>query len=690
MGIKWRKFSHASITKIIVFLLAVFCFAVSISIFVDNMGVNDGDYHVVLEDSYYRSNGFVYDCDNIVVNLLRITKKYQNEEHILSGASLSEEELEWKEQGLFEDFEYNSRSYNPNLSREENYQVFREIYAERIDRMKEQLIKEDLREFQLALRGLDEYKGVVYYAKIGANELTNSTDKTQDYFQSLPAYILLDSSEFNIYPEEIKGNRHYHWLRSELNDLDFQDVVYVGFTKEFLNPRMAEWQNNKNLMTNSLNQTAGYFLGFIITFICLLLVIGRKPEEEDKVHFTFIDRLYNDINICLCFLLIGAWSALVVTMLHYNSAKYLFPLTIFLAACGLLLVLSLVKHLKNRTFIKHSLTYKVFHKVFSFFKDVYNSGSVAVKTIVIVIGYPLIVAATFFMFPVTIGLAAWFSLKKVKEFNAIKEGVQRVKSGDLLYSINITGEGELVKLAADINSVTDGLNKAVEVGVKSERLKTELITNVSHDIRTPLTSIITYVDLLKQETNPAKVQEYVEVIDQKSQRLKVLTDDLFEASKASSGSMPVNLERIDLVSLITQALGEVDEKIQERKLDFKLSLPQEKVLIQADGRLLSRAIENLLSNIFKYALEGSRVYVDINDLGTRAELVIKNISAYELNIPAEELLKRFTRGDEARTGQGSGLGLSIAKSLVELQKGSFNLEIDGDLFKAIIRMSKAV
>lgn len=367
----------------------------------------------------------------------------------------------------------------------------------------------------------------------------------------------------------------------------------------------------------------------------------------------------------------------------------MFPLTIFLAACGLLLVLSLVKHLKNKTFIKHSLTYKIFHKVFIFFKDVYNSGSVAVKIIAIVIGYPLIVAATFFMFPVTIGITAWLALKKVKEYNAIKEGVQKVKDGDIYYSIDVTGDGELARLAADINSITDGLNKAVEDGVKSERLKTELITNVSHDIRTPLTSIITYVDLLKQETDPAKAQDYLEVIEQKSQRLKILTDDLFEASKATSGSMPVNLERIDLVSLINQTLGELDEKIQEHRLQFKLSQPQEKVLIQADGRLLSRAIENLLSNIFKYALEGSRVYVDINDLGTRAELVIKNISAYELNIPAEELLKRFTRGDEARTSQGSGLGLSIAKSLVELQKGSFNIEVDGDLFKAIIRMPKA-
>ena len=689
MGIKWRSFSHASLTKIIVFLLAIFCFSVSITLIVDNLGTNDGDYSVVFEDSYYRSNDFINDCDYIVGNLLRITQKYQSEEYILSGASLSTDDLEWKERQLFEEFEYNSKSYNPNLSREENYQIFREVYAERIDRMKEQLIKEELREYNLALRGLQEYKGLVYYAKSGARELSNTINNSQEFFQSLPSYILLDSSEYNVHPEEITSKRHFYWLGSEQNELGFQDVVYVGFTKEFINPRMTEWQNNKNLMTNSLNQTAGYFLGFLAAFIYLLVVIGRKPAGEDKVHFTFIDRLYNDVNIIFCFLLISAWAIFTGTMVHYNSVQYLFPVTFIIGACGLILVLSLVRHLKNRTFIKHSLTYKLFHKVFSFFKDVYNSGSVAVKIIAIVIGYPLLVAATFFMFPVTIGIAVWLAFKKVKEFNAIKEGVQKVKGGNISYRINVTGDGELAQLADDINSITDGLNQAVEDGIKSERLKTELITNVSHDIRTPLTSIITYVDLLKQETDQTKAREYLEIIDQKSQRLKVLTDDLFEASKASSGSMPVDLAQIDFVSLITQALGEVDEKIQERYLEFKLSQPQEKVLIQADGRLLSRAIENLLSNIFKYALAGSRVYVDIKDLGTRAELVIKNISALELNIPAEELMKRFTRGDEARTSQGSGLGLSIAKSLVELQKGSFNLEIDGDLFKAIIRMPKA-
>lgn len=224
--------------------------------------------------------------------------------------------------------------------------------------------------------------------------------------------------------------------------------------------------------------------------------------------------------------------------------------------------------------------------------------------------------------------------------------------------------------------------------MKSERLKTELITNVSHDIRNPLTSIITYVDLLKHEKDQVKASEYLEVLDQKAQRLKLLTDDLFEASKASSGNIPVQLDKIDIVSLITQGLGEVNDKIEAMDLNIKLNHPDYKVYVTADGKLLWRSIENILSNIFKYALERSRVYIDIEDMDNEIRISFKNISAYELNITADELMERFKRGDESRNSQGSGLGLSIARNLIELQKGRFTIHVDGDLFKAIINLPK--
>jgi len=382
--------------------------------------------------------------------------------------------------------------------------------------------------------------------------------------------------------------------------------------------------------------------------------------------------------------LITMWIAMTVEV--FRDLYMLFTVPILIIA--LLLILSLIKHIKNRTILSHTVIYQILKKGFLAVKHVFDSGSIGVKTVLLVIGYPVVVAATFFMFPITIGLTAWFALKKVKSFSCIKEGVEQIKNGDLQHRIEVDGKGEFSRLAANINNITDGLKKSVDSEIKSERLKTELITNVSHDIRTPLTSIITYVDLLKIENDPEKIAEYVDVLDQKSKRLKHLTDDLFEAAKASSGSMPVQLERIDIVSLLTQGIGEMDEKIEASALDFKLAHPTEKVYVKADGKLLWRSIENLFSNIFKYAQPASRVYVDVEDVGNEILVTFKNISAYELNISADELMERFKRGDESRTSQGSGLGLSIAESLIHIQHGKFVVQVDGDLFKVMIYLQK--
>jgi len=690
LDIKWRNYSHAMVTKVIVFMIAILCFTSAITI-VLNVLLHKGDFRIVLEKSYYLGRDYLSDSSEVVRNLRRL-ENYQSEEYILSGGTLQEDQILSQENQLFREFGYNSKSFNPNLTTEENFQKFKEVYADRISQVKEDLIKQELHDYNSTLQRLGNYQGIIYYANNGEKELTNSSNKAKDYFKSHPSYIIFEGSKQEVFPAEIQENTHYYWITSSPYQIGQQDVMYIAFTEEYLNSRTAEWKENKIFTTNSLYQIAGFLLVLAIALIYLVLVIGRKPHEDQGVHFNSIDRIYNDFALGTCLLLIVLWVGAMVAVEDLKIYELIFPITVLIATLGLRLVLSLVKHLKNKTFMKHTLIFnifdKIFYSVFKFIKDIYNTGSVAVKVVLIVIGYPIIVAITFFMFPITLGAAAWIAFKKVKEFNAIKEGVKQVKEGDIHYTINLSGDGEFAKLAADINSITDGLSKAVESETKSERLKAELITNVSHDIRTPLTSIITYVDLLKYETDQVKAKEYLEVLDQKSQRLKVLTEDLFEAAKASSGTIPVNFEKIDLVSLITQGLGELDDKLQESKLEFRLSHPTDKVYIQADGKLLWRAVENLLSNIFKYALAGSRVYIDIIDLGTGVTLIIKNISAYELNISSDELMERFKRGDESRSSQGSGLGLSIAKSLIEIQKGSFLIEIDGDLFKAIIQMTK--
>ena len=277
------------------------------------------------------------------------------------------------------------------------------------------------------------------------------------------------------------------------------------------------------------------------------------------------------------------------------------------------------------------------------------------------------------------------------DFISICEGVEQIRDGKLSHQIKIKNKGgELEKLAENINEISQGLENAVSSELRSERLKSELISNVSHDLKTPLTSIVTYVDLLKQEEIDNDVaKDYIEVIDRKSKRLTVLTNDLFEAAKASSGDMPVNIETLDLNALVRQALGEFDEKLENAQLNIRLTLPEQPSHVKADGRLSWRVIDNLLNNVVKYAQKGSRVYIEVKDLGNTFGFIIKNISECELNIPSDELIERFKRGDESRNSEGSGLGLNIANSLIDLQKGSFRIAIDGDLFKAEFELPKS-
>lgn len=220
-------------------------------------------------------------------------------------------------------------------------------------------------------------------------------------------------------------------------------------------------------------------------------------------------------------------------------------------------------------------------------------------------------------------------------------------------------------------------------------MKSELITNVSHDLKTPLTSIINYVDLLNQENiTEDQRKKYLGILKDKSNRLKALIEDLFEVSKASSGSMELDMQDLDPVSLLRQTLGEFEDKIENSNLKIIKKLPEEKLMIYADGRKTFRIFQNLLSNIFKYSMEGSRVYIEVSDSGKYVEVIFKNTSKEELNFTEEEILQRFKRGDASRTTDGSGLGLAIAKSLTEVQEGIFDIKIDGDLFKAIVKMKK--
>ena len=270
-------------------------------------------------------------------------------------------------------------------------------------------------------------------------------------------------------------------------------------------------------------------------------------------------------------------------------------------------------------------------------------------------------------------------------FGILLESARKMGRGDLDTKVeDKLMLGSFRDFAGDLNDLADVAMVAAQKQLKSERMKTELITNVSHDIKTPLTSIINYVDLLQKPHSEEEGQQYLEVLDRQSQRLKKLVDDLMDMSKASSGNMAVELGQVDAAEAINQALGEFADKLEKVNLTPVFRHPEAPVIMQADGRLLWRVLSNLLSNAVKYALPDTRLYVDLMVLQGSALLAIKNISREQLNINAEELMERFVRGDASRNTEGSGLGLNIAKSLVELQKGQMHLMVDGDLFKVTL------
>ena len=469
----------------------------------------------------------------------------------------------------------------------------------------------------------------------------------------------------------------------------------------------------------------GVILAASVVVLCVLT--GRMGRNEDgSIHLNWFDRIWSEIHmggvcgfataaVALCIPImriyaLTSWTDVFVPSItddHWFGPSNSFIVKLCIAGImasvmlTVLCLVSLVKKLKARQFWEKSLLGGLFLFIYRGLKKSFKeSDSTLIKTVCVLILGALL-SATWFGLPVVVVLILIFIPRIVKKFTDIKTGVARVKGGDLAYKIPVEDDaqgvrGELDRLAADINDISEAAGLAVENELKNQRMKTELISNVSHDLKTPLTSMVSYVDLLKTEgLDSPNAPSYLEIIDEKTQRLRVLTEDLFEAAKASSGAIPVNMESIDLAALVSQSLGEMGEKLSAKGLDVIVKNEIEDssahgVGVMADGQLLWRVIENLLSNVSKYALEGSRVYVNISSPeDSKVLLEIKNISASELNISAEELMERFTRGDESRNTEGSGLGLAIAKDLTRLMKGQFKLTVDGDLFKAGVLLERA-
>ena len=299
---------------------------------------------------------------------------------------------------------------------------------------------------------------------------------------------------------------------------------------------------------------------------------------------------------------------------------------------------------------------------------------------------------------VSMVIATVLIVRKVGKLAEIRAGVIEVKSGNLTHKISVKEdengpETDLDQLASDINHISEATNAAVQNEIKNQRLKTDLISNVSHDLKTPLTSMVSYLDILEKEgLDSPDAPAHLAIVKEKTERLKTLTEELFEAAKASSGNIPCEIEDIDISALIDQSLAEMGDRLAKKKLKIKKNIRTDNTLARADGKLMYRVFENLLSNISKYALDRSRVYIDVSELPTSSDKLLvefKNISKAELNISPDELMERFTRGDSSRNTEGSGLGLAIAKDLTTLMGGVFDISIDGDMFKASVMLDRA-
>lgn len=399
-------------------------------------------------------------------------------------------------------------------------------------------------------------------------------------------------------------------------------------------------------------------VGSFVTLSYMANTSGRRSEDDYTIYYRKIDKIYSDIFLLMFMLFIIGIVKVIsgVKSQNFEFASLLITvgtLTYILDLGFIVFYTSIVRRIKGNILFTHSFIYKIWEILLQF-----------------VCGNR-------------------FHTQKTREIMKIQQALELISTGALDTKLDVSEfHGQEKEVAEAVNHIRDGLMESVNESLKNEKLKADLITNVSHDIKTPLTSIVNYVDLLKRENlGNENARNYIRILDEKSQRLKQLTEDLVETSKITSGNVKLDMQKIDMVELLYQTGGEFNERFEARNLTIVTKIPNKSMYIYADGRQLYRSLENLYTNAAKYALENTRVYVELSNNDNKAVFTIKNVSKNELDIVSDgkvDLTERFVRGEKSRTTEGSGLGLSIAKNLTTLMGGKFEINVDGDLFIATI------
>ena len=557
----------------------------------------------------------------------------------------------------------------------------------------------------------------IAYTNIQQTSKTNTIEK-------LKQEIISNNKYWSISNNQIQSNIERLSEENIVRNEDLQKISEFSMNKQYYTAFDETVQNIDSSSDITLNralynQTKSLYkysystliISIIIGSIELIYLIYSLGyvKNKEEIYLSWLDKIPLEIlffGYCLLFFVEAALLVMCLSVISVdvNLCVMLIMLVGYFSVLSALYGAgTLLKRIKAHTFFKNSIAYRILKWLVQKYKNVKNiissnknlGGKIALYFIGIVT-VSILIGLIFKEFGILLDIVFWIwcyykIMKEVDKFKQIHDATEKIYKGDTNIKLDESlYTGVLKELAIYINDIAGGFSNAIKESLKSERLKTELITNVSHDIKTPLTSIINYVDLLKQENiQNEKAKEYIEVLDNKSQRLKKLIEDLVEASKASSGNIKINKEVLNVKELLNQVTGEFEDKFNSRGLNIISKLPEKTVYIKADSRYLYRVLENIYSNVAKYAEENTRVYIDcILEEENTVTIYVKNISKDELNISADELMQRFVRGDKSRNTEGSGLGLSIAKSLTELQDGTFNIYLDGDLFKVAIKFKR--
>lgn len=690
---------------------------------------NISDYINLVKDYsiYYKSLEYASDNNNITQNDIdickaelvdKVNKKYENYRNDkYNDESFSKLTYEEQQKILSEEKEKITEKYTLNDEEMKEYILNRKVNSA------SDLNNKIKSYVNLNFRAYDKLKDIwIGGEKIYSNNIIKNSKYFKeiniDYNGNVIEKIYVDGKEINnnIISKLIYYNKysyHTYYDRYEPNNIYAYDYnekqsisIYIWMPQEIKKGDVV-YENLKRVEIN-INRfylSCGSFIMFIILAILCLVSLSKN-----KSKINIIEDIVNKIKVWPIEAKVGigilGWISWNTTFVYYNANNYIRRLnliSVIWTSLALLIYYVLIRviiiNYNERNLFKKNITIKCWN----YLSEIMTRSSI-IKTFLIMSGLYVIsglllfvVSAILNIFPIGILIGIILTIiyivifiKELIYLDKIIIGSKAATEGKLNCNIEEKGRGHLRELAHDINNIRDGLRKSIESEMKSENMKTELITNVSHDLKTPLTSIINYIDLLKRENIESETaKDYINILDKKSQRLKVLIDDLFEASKATSGAMELNITKIDIVQLLKQSLGENDERFKNSNLSVKLDIPDTKIFINGDGQRLYRVFENLISNIVKYSLSNTRVYIQMYvDDENKVVIIMRNISAYELDFCANEITNRFKRGDSSRSTEGSGLGLAIAKSIVELHGGKFNIEVDGDLFKSIIKLNQ--